>query len=227
MPWKQYLKKIPDLLSLNHLLSIRLKKYILILLFSSSMFPTMVAQVTDSAIVDTATDVGRFKDVGSADIEPALDEHSPRKAALYSAVLPGLGQAYNQKYWKIPVLYAGIGVLIYYIQRNNYFYNQFRNAWYEYELTQESLPEGKYDLPGYNPLGDNSTQLKRGTETFERWRDGTIIGLVAVYFLNIIDATVDAHFYNFDVTQDLSLKVSPIADPFYTMSFGAKFSLNF
>lgn len=193
---------------------------------------SLLSQVTDSAIVDTATDVGQFEYVGEAKAEvvDTFQYHSPRTAALYSAVLPGLGQAYNKKYWKIPILYAGMGTLIYYAYRNNFFYNQFRDAWYELEKTG-NLSEGKYELPGFLNIGDKSTkstQLKKATETYQRWRDGTIIGLVAVYFLNIIDATVDAHFYNFDVTNELSLKIKPtFINTYYTGNIGLTCSLHF
>lgn len=127
---------------------------------------------------------------------PEINPLAPAKAAFYSAILPGLGQAYNKKYWKIPIVYAGIGTGIYYYSRNNTKYNQYRDAY-------------KRRLAGYNDdafqyLDD--TRLIAGQRFYQRNR--TISGLVIAgfYILNIVDANVDAHLIQFNVNDNLSLR---------------------
>lgn len=130
----------------------------------------------------------------------AFKEHSPRKATLYSAFLPGLGQVYNRKYWKVPIVYAGIGVSVYFIQDNirqaNYYLDNYRNA------TDD-------DPNTFNTTGFNTGTLQERITQHRKWRDYAYLGLIVVYVLNIIDAQVDAHLFNFDVSKDLSLDVAP------------------
>lgn len=127
-------------------------------------------------------------------------EHSPTKAALFSAVVPGLGQAYNKKYWKIPIVYAGLGVSVYFLQDNlrqiNYFKQQYRNAI-------------DPDPSTHNTSGYNTTTLQEVITQHRKWRDYSYLGLVAVYLLNIVDANVDAHLFYFDVSRDLSMGIYP------------------
>lgn len=129
-----------------------------------------------------------------------LKPHSPRKATIYSAVLPGLGQAYNRKYWKIPIVYAGLGVGIYFLQDNirqaNYFMDNYRNA------TDD-------DPSTINDSGYNPNTLQDLVIQHRKWRDYSYLGILAVYLLNIIDAQVDAHLFHFDVSKDLSMQVIP------------------
>lgn len=129
-----------------------------------------------------------------------LKPHSPRKATIYSAVLPGLGQAYNRKYWKIPIVYAGLGVGVYFLQDNirqaNYFMDNYRNA------TDD-------DPSTINDSGYNPNTLQDLVIQHRKWRDYSYLGILAVYLLNIIDAQVDAHLFHFDVSKDLSMQVVP------------------
>ncbi len=127
-------------------------------------------------------------------------EHSPTKAAIFSAVVPGLGQAYNRKYWKIPIVYAGLGVSVYFLQDNirqiNHFKQQYRNAIDD-------------DPNTHNTSGYNTTTLQDLITQHRKWRDYSYLGLIAVYVLNIVDASVDAHLFYFDVSPDLSLGIYP------------------
>lgn len=134
--------------------------------------------------------------------------HSPRKAALYSTILPGLGQAYNKKYWKIPVLYAGIAGLTYSIIFYNNDYLHYRH---EYRIRMDTIPS-TIDL-----YADKNSKTYMSTEVLlanvkhaHRWRDLSIFGAALVYVLNIVDATVDAHLFSFDVSDDLSMRIQPI-----------------
>lgn len=135
-------------------------------------------------------------------------KHSPQLAASFSAILPGLGQAYNKKYWKIPIIYTGIGTLGYLSARNNVYYQNFKKAYKELSATN---PNGYYYL--YNTTFTLSG-LDAGKNYYRRNRDLYAILTIGVYVLNIIDATVDAHLFDFDVSDNLSINIKP--DYIYT-----------
>jgi hypothetical protein len=130
-------------------------------------------------------------------------EHSVSRAAIYSAVIPGLGQAYNKKYWKIPIIYAGFGVLGYFIVTNNNEYNMFKEA-YLYVANGETYPIDNPYVTKYN-----QTQLKDAMDYYRRNRDLSIIVTGLWYTLNILEAYVDAHFYDYDISDDLSMSIKP------------------
>jgi hypothetical protein len=133
--------------------------------------------------------------------------HSPRKAALYSTMLPGLGQVYNKKYWKVPVLYAGIAGLTYAIISTNNNYLNYRSAYRIRMDTIASTVDPYADKTSKTYL--STDELLNTTKYFHRWRDLSIFGAALLYVLNIVDATVDAHLFTFDVSDDLSLHVQP------------------
>ena len=143
----------------------------------------------------------------------------PQKAALYSALLPGLGQIYNKKYWKLPIVYAGFGTFIYFIDRNSRYYNDLKQKIIDPEY------EMKYFQGNYT-----EDQLTRGMEIYKRWRDLSIIGTAGFYVLQIIDATVDAYLFDWDVGEDISLRIKPDAQAMPLMpynSFGFTACLSF
>lgn len=122
---------------------------------------------------------------------------SPSKAAFYSAVLPGLGQAYNKKYWKIPIVYAALGTGIYFYVTNNNQYNDVRDA-YKRRLA------GFQDDEFQNLLTDDG--LLQAQKTLRRNKELSLLITFGLYALNIIDANVDAHLMQFNVNDDLSFK---------------------
>ena len=145
---------------------------------------------------------------------------APAKAAFYSAVLPGLGQAYNKKYWKIPIIYAGIGTSIYFYVRNNNDYNNFRDA---YKRRLAGFTDDEYWGDGDTPL-ISADRLADAQKTAKRNKDMSIAIAVGFYLLNIIDANVDAHLRQFNVNDDLSFEpifnINPIdARANYSLSF--------
>ncbi len=125
--------------------------------------------------------------------------HSAKKATVYSAILPGWGQAYNRKYWKIPIVYAGFAGVGYFIKTNHDQYKLYKSY---YQLMK--------DDPDYQPV-ENKTiqQIRIDIDDFRRNRDLSIIGMAAWYGLGLIDANVDGHFFNYDVSEDLSLSLKP------------------
>jgi len=128
-----------------------------------------------------------------------IKTHSPHKATMYSALIPGLGQVYNKKYWKLPIIYGATGVLIYAFDVNNDQYNKFKNAYTEMDAGNIEQFEGF----------TNKDILLRIRDNYRRNRDLNVISLAAVYLLNVVDATVDAHLFNYEITDDLSLNVQP------------------
>ena len=127
----------------------------------------------------------------------AYNPLSPSKAAFYSAVLPGLGQAYNKKYWKIPIVYAALGTGIYFYVTNNNQYNSVRDA-YKRRLA------GFQDDEFQNVLTDDG--LLQAQKTLSRNKELSLLITFGIYALNIIDANVDAHLMQFNVNDDLSFK---------------------
>lgn len=142
-------------------------------------------------------------------IDTTVILHSPKMATYYSMALPGLGQAYNKKYWKIPIIYTGFGVLGYFIHTNNVEYKKFHAA-YKYVLNKETgTPPNGY-VERYN---SDLTSLKQLKDYYRRNKEFSIILTAGWYILNVLDATVDAHFFYYDISDDLSLKISPTVIP--------------
>ena len=169
--------------------------YIFVFLFLSTQFS--VAQNKELKI-DT-------KQTVKGDINPL----SPAKAAFYSAILPGLGQAYNKRYWKIPIVYAAIGTGIYFTIDNNKKFNQYRD-----EYKKRLVNGGAIDTsdPNYGRLSTES--VIRGQKFYQKNRDLSILITAGLYILNIVDANVDAHLLQFNVNDDLSLKPDLQPDPY-------------
>ncbi|HLA54549.1 MAG TPA: DUF5683 domain-containing protein [Flavobacterium sp.] len=156
--------------------------YIVFFVFLSG---TVFSQGKDDGVL-VATDT-----IKGAEINPL----APAKAAFYSAILPGLGQAYNKKYWKIPLVYGAMGTSLYFYSLNNTKYHQVRDAY-------------KRRLSGYND--DNyqyldNTRLIAAQKFYQRNRDLSMLVTAAFYVLNIVDANVDAHLKQFNVNDRLSL----------------------
>jgi hypothetical protein len=159
--------------------------------------------------------------------------HSPTKATIMSACLPGLGQIYNDKWWKVPIVYAGLGGLGYLVYSNYYEYRSYLHA---YEFKTGDLPEGvtlnQHETELANKYADS--QLQTYKESYRRDFEFYGILTVAWYGLNILDACVDGHLYSYDISDDLSLSVDPYlrsAEPPIKMpqyaQVGLSFKLNF
>ena len=151
-------------------------------------------------------------------------EHSPTKATLMSAALPGLGQFYNKKYWKIPIVYAGVGVLGYCIYFYANEYSTYKGAYIE---SVSGVTDGKHSALVKQYTAD---QLLTGREYYRRNLEISCIFAALWYGLNILDATVDAHLYTFNISDRLSMKVGPAMQMTgYTLhpAAGVKLSLHF
>ena len=145
--------------------------------------------------------------------------HSPKKAAILSTILPGAGQIYNKKYWKVPVIYIGIAALAYSINFNEQQYNTYRVA---YMCNTDTDKTNDRYINGYS-----TSNLFTIQKAYNRYRDLSVIGMGLLYILNIIDASVDAHLFTFDVGDNLSFNIQPtLIKTAFTNKNNTGFSLN-
>ena len=157
----------------------------------TSMFPEKTYQINQS--------FNRF-----------FDGHDP-KIATYLAFVPGLGQVYNQKYWKLPIVYAGFGVLGYFAIANRNEYRKFADA-YSCKLAEDPDDES---TTCEDPLAQKYPEdaLKANRDYYRRNMELSFVIMGVWYILQILDATVDAHLYNWEVNEDLSVRVQPLINP--------------
>lgn len=169
---------------------------------------------------------------------------SPVKATMLAAAFPGMGQVYNRVYWKIPIVYAGFGALGYSVVYNSKNYTEYLDA---YRDLTDGIPEtNSYTeiLSAYNPeefdpsiespLYDSSVnswmkdQLMNGIDYYQRYRDLSYIGIALWYIITIIDANVDAHLFDYDISEDLSVTFEPVPIPsMYGTTVGAGVKITF
>lgn len=170
----------------------------------------------DSAAIETL-------DAGAEMIVIDTTVNKPNIAALYSAVLPGLGQIYNKKYWKLPLVYGGFVFFGYLLNYNHQVYEETRAALFAID-DGDSRTNPK---PPYDQL--NKDVLERGNDFYRRNRDFVIILTVAWYALNIVDAHVDGHLNEFTITDDLSLNIRPSSEQlaYSVRNYGVTLTLNF
>lgn len=135
--------------------------------------------------------------------------HSASKASKLSAMIPGAGQVYNKQVWKVPIIYAGAGALIYSMSWNNKNYQKYLSA---YKLDSDTSSATKSEYSGLYSV-QNLIVLK---DYYRRNRDFSAIGLVLLYTANIVDAYVYGQFFNFDISDDLSMQVKPYIVPSIT-----------
>ena len=207
--------------------------FALILIISSFLLSTAVCSAQKA---DTLT---KKDSIPAAKVDSLIKaQHSPRRAAIRSAIIPGLGQAYNKKYWKIPVVYAALGITGYIFVDNLKTYKDLRFAYAA--KYKASLPayDSTSSYPGpyrdstdyfkikkrYLPIGIES--LRAGRDQFRRYIDYSAVFFVIFWGLNVVDAVVDAHLKPFDISPDLTLKVKPAYNPI-AKTGGVSFVFNF
>lgn len=153
----------------------------------------------------------------------------PLRSTMYAAALPGLGQIYNRKYWKVPFVYAGFGAMGYFVTVNTKSYNKFISAYQDFnDIVPETdsyislldelvgIDPKEYDPVLYPKDAKPSstewvkTTLTNGVDYYRKYRDLSYIGIAAWYILTIIDAHVDASLFDYDITDDLKASVIPM-----------------
>lgn len=172
---------------------------ILVLMISSAVQGQDLADSTELIIGPQDSLVVQADEI----IEIVTDtlENRPNTAALYSAALPGLGQAYNNKYWKIPIIYGGAVVIGYFINYNHQLYKQYRDGLF-------AVIDGDDRTEPFDPRLDEDA-YRRAVSYWERNRNLVALGGFLFYVLNIVDANVDAHLELFTVDDDISLILEP------------------
>ena len=186
--------------------------------------PVMPTPVVDSTAIAAPLIVNGEASVDTAKTSEHTDtlswqaRHSPQRATLYSAVLPGAGQIYNRKYWKAPIVWGGLGACLYFVQRNGKEYRRYKDA---YLAVTDGDPTTTDEFDGRI----SAAQLLDVTDTYRKWRDMSYIATGLVYILNIVDASVDANFVRFDVGRDLSLGVGPSLELTAQQAPGLRLSL--
>jgi hypothetical protein len=229
---------LKDLISLN--------KYIITSILTGALFfwnctiygqdrtivPDSISQNTthllvnnDTIVTEKASSKSKFTEIDSNVKVISKDsvlkkDHSPSVAGIYSAIIPGLGQAYNHKYWKVPIIYVGGGAFLYFFNIQNNYYKDFKRKYEEaYYISKDPANDKDVEINGLN------------RDIARKNRDRLIFFTGLVYAANIIDAMVDAYFYNFDISDNLTLKVEPALNyPVLAMgniSYGFKLSLKF
>jgi hypothetical protein len=175
------------------------------------------AQPADSLIVEADTLIVK---ADTLSIDSFRLEYSPRKAAMYSAVFPGMGQIYNKKFWKAPIVYAGMGALIYSAiwngRRYTFYFDKFQY------MTETDPPLDEWE-------GQSLREVEWYKDSHLRYRNLFIIFSVGFYALQIVDANVDAHLIDYDISEDLTLTIDPaMLQPYdNTTTFGLRCCLNF
>jgi hypothetical protein len=134
--------------------------------------------------------------------EKTPKKHYPKVATIMSAVVPGAGQIYNEKYWKAPIVWAGMGACIFFVRSNHILYKDYKGALLQRTDTSSIEPDKYLDIY-------SADQLIALQDQYRQSRDLFIIASSLVYVLNIVDALVDAHLFSFDVSDDLSLNWQP------------------
>ena len=146
--------------------------------------------------------------------------HDPHKATLFSTVFPGLGQIYNRKYWKVPIVWAAVGIPVY-----TYFYNKHWYQQTQFAITMidtytelglpvpaDSVALVDPKLQGFVTAGDDAS-LRTYRNEYRKDQDYSVLFFLLFWGLNIVDATVDAHLMSFDVSNQLTLHLQPPTSP--------------
>lgn len=195
--------------------------FIFTLIFCMSL-PAIKAQVKDSTIIARDSTAAANDSIAQAKRNRKKIYSIARKSTLMSAILPGLGQAYNKKYWKVPVIYAGLIGFGYLFVTNNTQYRFYRKnliAFYD------------NDSSTVNTTQYSGSQLETLKTDFKKNRDLGLIGMGIIYLVNIIDANVDGHLRTFDVSDDLSISVDPWQNIYrsagYKTAMGLSIKFNF
>lgn len=207
----------------------QVRKTVFLALCCCLCHPAWSQQEGDSLQTRLAEDGIRVERVEKQAINPL----APSRAAFYSAVLPGLGQAYNKRYWKVPIVWGAIGTGTYVYLHNDGLYDRFRDA---FKRRLAGFTDDEFwDLnknDGITPTSPDLSNdaLQDAQERYQRDRDLALLVTIALYALNIIDANVDAHLRQYNVDENLSvdfqpyLEVTPITnDPHYGMGVTIRF----
>lgn len=169
----------------------------------------------DTAALSVAGEIALAKDTP---IKKAKFQPDPKRAGLYSALIPGMGQLYNRQYWKMPIVYAAMGTTIYFVIKRNNEYQRYRKA---YVSRIASGDNSKDEFQGIL----SAEGIKQYQDEAKQSMDMMVVYTVIGYAAQIMEAISGAHLRNFDISKDLSMQVRPVITPINT--FGVGLVLNF
>ncbi|MBQ8463307.1 MAG: hypothetical protein IJ544_04235 [Prevotella sp.] len=203
--------------------------------------------MTDSARVDVGLDtLNEVPFLSEQTVLPAREARDwdtwrpdPQKALWLALVIPGGGQIYNRKYWKLPIVYGGFLGCVYAMRWNNMMYKDYAQAYLD--LMDDDPGTASYNQflhlgRQITPANEEryKTLFKKRKDKYRRWRDLSFFVMVGVYAISVVDAYVDAELSEFDISKDLSMKVRPTvmgngssANPIHAASLGVNCSINF
>ena len=187
-------------------------RYKLLFIFAFALGGHIASAQEDSASAKKDTSLFAKGTVVSKPNVDTIPRHNPRKAAIRSAIIPGWGQIYNGKYWKVPIVYTAIGIPVGLFVYNKTWYDRTNYA-YAVSLSPNPSPDSMAKVhPDLLPLVERnaSSSLVNYRNDFRRSMDYCVLFFLLAWGLNVVDATVDAHLKEFNVSPDLSLKLKPV-----------------
>ncbi|MDB2384969.1 DUF5683 domain-containing protein [Polaribacter sp.] len=187
------------------------------------MFFTSFSILSQNKVAKDSTKISDIKISGDLIQKRAYNPLAPSKAAFYSAIFPGMGQAYNKKYWKTPIVWAGLAIPTYYYLTNNADYKRFRTAFRQ----RSAGLEDEFTVDGVELLSDDT--LENAQEQLRENRELSLLSFIVVYVLQIVEASVNAHLLQFETNDNLTFEptVTPSPIKFDTPVVGLTLKYNF
>ena len=168
--------------------------------------------------------------------EITVHRPDPEKATWLALIIPGGGQIYNRKYWKLPIVYGGFVGCLYAYNWNGQMYKDYRQAYLDIMDSDPNTDSFKdFFRPGYNFEANKEylkSVFKKRKDRYRRWRDLSIFSFIGVYAISVIDAYVDAQLAGFDITEDINLSIEPkrirgngefLQEDYYGLNFNITF----
>lgn len=175
--------------------------------FAQNNKPLVIPADSTTSIKNPAFTKDTGIQVIKGDTIKTVSKHDPGKATLRSLILPGWGQAYNREYWKIPIVYGALGTVAGFFIYNNTWYKKTKEA-FDIRVNRNNTADTALIDPRLEPLSTQSLSIYRNA--FRRDRDYSALYFIIAWGLNIADATVFGHLKEFDVNEDLSIKIHPV-----------------
>ncbi len=181
---------------------IKLQIFIVLLVVTSCSISAN-AQNAETTTVNAEKKVTNTQDTALA--KKTKWQPNPKKAGLYAALIPGLGQVYNRQYWKLPIVYGGLAVAGYLVVFNSNEYNTYRKAY----IGRINNPYPTDEYVGVY----NTEQLKQIQDDYNRSLNMSVLFASVGYLVQVLDAITAAHLRNFDISRDISMQMRPVVTP--------------
>ncbi len=177
-------------------------------------------QITTAALDGDSSRVSKKRSATDVPDRIARFKPEPYRATWLAVVLPGAGQIYNRKYWKLPIVYGGIMGCLYAYNWNNQMYSDYRQAFLDIMDADPNSKSYETFFPSGYDFQKNEEYLKelfkKRKDRYRRWRDLSVFACIGVYLVSIVDAYVDAHLSSFDISEDINLSIQPDVQPSVT-----------